>query len=129
MQLRLFATSLCKPERNLEVDNICETPRRSTQQAMHSTKRNQSSRGNASNCLWCGNKFHIDTSSDNTVIRENEFDSIVDVVVNPVDQMLAGPSNIKLMIKRKFHAKLWLKDAFKAQDIFVIKILKQPLLG
>ena len=74
-------------------------------------------------------EFKIDTGADVTVIPISYFDQIRDGALQPPYKSLSGPNSQPLDVRGKFIATLG-KDGKEIQEeIYVIRGLKQPLLG
>lgn len=74
-------------------------------------------------------KFKIDTGADVTVIPEYMFRKLQNVKLVKTDKILFGPGQKQLHVLGKFKCELKLKSVKSNQDIYVVKGLKNSLLG
>ena len=74
-------------------------------------------------------QFKIDTGADATVIGETDYNEARDGPLQSSKTTLSGPSQTPLEVLGKFQANLRHNDRETQDDVFVIKGLRQPLVG
>lgn len=74
-------------------------------------------------------QFKIDTRADITVIGEADYNQVRDGPLQSSKTTLSGPSQMPLEVLGKFQALLRHDDRETKEDVFVIKGLRQPLVG
>ena len=74
-------------------------------------------------------QFKIDTGADVTVAGETDYNEARDGPLQSSETTLSGPSQTPLEVLGKFPANLRHNDRETQDDVFVIKGLRQPLIG
>ena len=73
--------------------------------------------------------FKLDTGAEVTALSEATFESLTEVVLKQPDRKLFGPTHQALEVVGEFRGKLSVGDNIYQGDIYVIRGLKNNLLG
>ena len=73
--------------------------------------------------------FKVDTGAEVTAISEPTFQNFRKRTLSPSDKILSGPSQYPLHVKGCFQAQLRFKSRIVPQQMYVVKGLKNNLLG
>ena len=74
-------------------------------------------------------KFKLDTGADVTVIPENVYFAKMKGTLKDTNKSLIGPNNKKLNVRGVLVAKLEHESNVMSQQVYIVRGLRQPLLG
>jgi hypothetical protein len=80
----------------------------------------------------CKFQFKLDSGADVTVVPKHLYDKLSNkrkVKLQSTDKLLLGPCNYRLNCLGKFNARITSENKFILEEIYVVKDLRNPLLG
>jgi hypothetical protein len=80
----------------------------------------------------CKFQFKLDSGADVTVVPKHLYDKLSNkrkVKLQSTDKILLGPCNYRLNCLGKFNARITSENKFILEEIYVVKDLRNPLLG